>query len=303
MDLKKALELAQAMAHADKETGGNGNSAAGKPVHYQVKKNSRPPKSKTKPQGAGASKSCYRCGKRDHMANKCWAKNLTCHKCKRQGHVAAVCRSGQKSDNHSQVKAIGAEPEQGQCACTCQCKVHSSSVHVAASQQADKPDGDDEYSLYFHGSGTEKPIHDIDSEAEKPIIVQLTIKQIDMELDTGASKTIMCETTYNSQYGPDSLPLQPPGCVLNTYTHDKIPLLGSCGVCVQYQDQQENLPLVIVKGDGANLLGRDWLNFLNLDWSQIFRVNNVVSVRSRLEERHPALFADGLGQLRATLFL
>ena len=97
----------------------------------------------------------------------------------------------------------------------------------------------------------------------------------------------------------DKLPLQPPGCVLNTYTQSKIPLLGSCDVVVSYNGQQETLPLLVVKGDGANLLGRDWLQSLKLDWSQIFSVNSlpVESAALRMSQHHPLLFAQGLGEL------
>jgi len=271
LDFKKALETAQSMEQADKHARDLGGSS--KPVHQvnkfkQTSRNSKP-KTDSRPKGAGAStKACYRCGRQDHLANKCWAKNLTCHKCERKGHVAAACRSGKRRDGQSQ-SHVNQVVEQDQCTCSCTCK-EQSSVHVAKPEMPSNTNNDnnvtDEYSLYKHDT----------NRADSPFYVELMIngKQITMELDTGAGKTIISEATYN-QWGPDRPPLQPPDCKLNTYTHESIPLLGSCKVNVEYNEQCELLPLIIGKGEGANLLGRDWLKHIRLDWSQIFSVHNI----------------------------
>ena len=57
------------------------------------------------------------------------------------------------------------------------------------------------------------------------------------------------------------------------YTGDTIPVLGMIHVSVQHK-QARQLPLLIVKGDGPTLLGRDWLTQLRLDidWSSVYHV-------------------------------
>ena len=44
---------------------------------------------------------------------------------------------------------------------------------------------------------------------------------------------------------------------------------------VEYKNQKEKLPPVILNGNGPSLLGRNWLNILMLDWNYIFGVNKL----------------------------
>ena len=53
---------------------------------------------------------------------------------------------------------------------------------------------------------------------------------------------------------------------LQTYSRETIPFVGVRNVNVEYNGQLGQLPLVIVKGWGATLLGRDWLSQIRLDW-------------------------------------
>ena len=47
--------------------------------------------------------------------------------------------------------------------------------------------------------------------------------------------------------------------------------MGVAKVTVNHINQSKELPLLIVKGDGPTLLGRDWLTelTLNIDWSSL----------------------------------
>ncbi len=49
-------------------------------------------------------------------------------------------------------------------------------------------------------------------------------------------------------------------------------MLGHIDVPVQYEKQNVTLPLVIVKGERPALLGRNWLEKIQLDWPNIFTV-------------------------------
>ena len=42
-------------------------------------------------------------------------------------------------------------------------------------------------------------------------------------------------------------------------------MLGTVDVVVKYGDQTAILPLLVVKGEGPSLLGRNWLAALKLD--------------------------------------
>jgi hypothetical protein len=57
---------------------------------------------------------------------------------------------------------------------------------------------------------------------------------------------------------------------LKTYTRDQIPVKGTITVNVTYDQQQHsNLEILVVKGSGPSLMGRDWLKVMRLDSKSI----------------------------------
>ena len=119
-----------------------------------------------------------------------------------------------------------------------------------------------------------------------------------MEINTGASKTVLNEATYDGLR--DVLgPLRKTEAVLSTYTGEAIPVAGEIIVPVKYGSQQENLKALVVKGKAPNLLGRDWLGVILLDWNKILQITS--DKRSSLPDvlsKYPDAFADGLGTLK-----
>jgi len=61
-------------------------------------------------------------------------------------------------------------------------------------------------------------------------------------------------------------PLQPTNTRLQTYTSEKISVLGPLKVQVLHNSQTKHLSLLVIKGQGPSLLGRDWMNWLTLNW-------------------------------------
>lgn len=81
-----------------------------------------------------------------------------------------------------------------------------------------------------------------------------------------------------------------------TYTGEEIPILGTTTVNVTESNTVfENTQLRIVKGDGPNLLGRDWLEVIKLDWGKVHRL----SLSQVLKSNH-SVFGEGLGKLEGT---
>ena len=66
---------------------------------------------------------------------------------------------------------------------------------------------------------------------------------------------------------------------------------------MKYQTQEMQLPLVVAQGKKPVLLGRDWLEKLNLDWSAIFKVSHVPTVENILVKCE-ALFEKGYGHIK-----
>ena len=76
-------------------------------------------------------------------------------------------------------------------------------------------------------------------------------------------------------------------------------MAGEIILPVKYGSQQENLKALVVKGKGPNLLGRDWLGVIRLDWNKILQITS--DKRSSLPDdlsKYPDVFADGLGTLK-----
>ena len=51
------------------------------------------------------------------------------------------------------------------------------------------------------------------------------------------------------------------GNTVETYTGEKIQPLGTCSVEVKYKNEDAILPLLVIKGNGPNLLGPNWLSY------------------------------------------
>ena len=60
---------------------------------------------------------------------------------------------------------------------------------------------------------------------------------------------------------------------LRTYAGTTIEPLGRAYVNVCHNSQQHRLPAIIVPGSGPNLLGRDWLAVLKVNWATVYQVD------------------------------
>ena len=78
-----------------------------------------------------------------------------------------------------------------------------------------------------------------------------------MQLDTGASLSLMSENTFKELWPDRSL--SPSQVRLCSYSGESIPVLGSVSVTVTYKTQCHKVTLIVVKGSGITLMGRNWL--------------------------------------------
>ncbi len=118
-----------------------------------------------------------------------------------------------------------------------------------------------------------------------------------MEVDTGAALSLISEATYHRLWPTDVAPeLQEVKINLRTSTGEELVVLGSTQVRVQYKEQQEDLCLLVVQGNGPSLLGRDWLTKIRLDWHELHLVqpSSALTLDSVIE-KHRTLFKNELG--------
>ncbi len=88
-------------------------------------------------------------------------------------------------------------------------------------------------------------IHAVPSvESRKPYVVQVIVhgKPVCMEVDTGATLSVMTHNTYLATWGSAQAPLiKPSSAHLCTYTGQTLTAVGMVEVDVQYGEQQASL--------------------------------------------------------------
>ena len=110
---------------------------------------------------------------------------------------------------------------------------------------------------------------------------------------TGASLSLISERTWRKTLG--GVPLENSEIKLRTYSGEGLQVLGKKNVMVKYGKQEFCLPLIVIKGDGVSLFGRNWLEVIKLDWRVI---NKLSSPLDQLLSKHQEVFQEGLGTLK-----
>ena len=114
-------------------------------------------------------------------------------------------------------------------------------------------------------------MYQVSSGSSKPLTVTVNL-DVEMEVDMGASVSLISEEKLHQLQGKGSIALQSSKAKLLTYTGESIGVLGSAEVKVEHHGQVATLPLIVTKGTGPSLLGRNWLTAPRLDWQKIFTV-------------------------------
>ena len=204
---------------------------------------------------------CSRCLSTRHLAEKCPFISKKCFNCSRVGHIAAACRSKTK--------------------------------HTGWRREALQLQEEETYSLHQLTAPRRRP-------KVPPITTTLRLngRFVSMEIDTGASASLISDSTYREELG--GLPaLQPASILLRTYSGEKITVEGQIQVEVQVGESTPKLlNLLVVAGSGCNLLGRDWLEELRLDWMSVRQVRQE-AMPDRLKElldKYSGVFSPGLGK-------
>ena len=253
------MEIALAMEVADKQASNFRNSPETGGINYV--KPPHPPKTPKQ------RKPCFRCGE-DHVPQKCRFKDENCRNCKSKGHIAKMCKK----------KAPTARTEQNW---------RKQSVRYMEAGDQPPNNQDDEFKLFQISQ--EKP------EPSITLPVKVNGEDCSMELDTGASVSIMSEEAWKKRF--PKAPLEKSTLKLRTYTGEALDIIGQAHVQVAYQDQTANLPLQIIKGKGPSLFGRNWLRDIKVNWGSIKKIScdldNVLT-------KHKSVFNDELGTMQGT---
>ena len=153
-----------------------------------------------------------------------------------------------------------------------------------------------------------KPVYIIQSakstSGEKPYIINLKVKDknINFEVDTGASVTLINKETYEGNWNKQQAPLKPCNTILRTYTGDDIKVLGKIEMLTEHKKNKEIVPIIVVEGSGPNLLGRDLIRKLNME-KDILKVPCPVNLltsanKSIIVNKHANLFNNEMGLVK-----
>ena len=117
-----------------------------------------------------------------------------------------------------------------------------------------------------------------------------------MEVDTRAEVSIISEDTYKTVF-PELQPAKS-NVLLKTYPNVVMKVVGELPVKVQYGKQTETLTLIVVSGSRPSLLGRDWLQKLQLDWQKMcHQISSFSSKVFSLCTKYANLFKDELSNV------
>ena len=116
-------------------------------------------------------------------------------------------------------------------------------------------------------------------------MMQLDGKRAIMEVDTGAVVSVKSSKSLNSLFPRATL--QKTTVRLRTYMAKEMPVMGQRSVGIRYGSYNGKHMLYVVKRDGPCLLGRDWLEHIQLDWASIKAVymNKTLSKTEALVQR------------------
>ena len=217
---------------------------------------------------------CWRCGGGSHWPDICRFASYKCHNCSKFGHLAKMCPTKKTS-------ARFRRPER------------KTNVVETAEEWGDDFSAVDDSNQQEESCRTEN----IQRVSVPPISCRVHFQStdVDMELDTGSSVSLIGQDTF------ERLKVRPKlrSCSARskTYTGQSIPVLGEFDTSVMYEgNSYRTLTVVVVKGARTNLLGRDWLKKISINWQAVHAVRG--TSLEALKEKHRRLFEPGLGELK-----
>ena len=198
-----------------------------------------PPRHANTVPGHSDARFCPGCGKSPHNRTECSAWGEICFKCDKRNHFANVCRSTTENTN----------------------------LVANVEQQLSRTDADLSV-LSLYNTNTQH------RDMVKPYecTIKVSSMPVTMEIDTGCSVSLLSHTEWAriKEKAPKlTLDTQNVPC-LRTYSGHNIQPLGRTLLDVYHNDTHYQLYALVVPGTGPNLLGRDWLSVLQLNWAKLY---------------------------------
>uniref|UniRef100_A0A5S6Q2K1 Reverse transcriptase domain-containing protein n=1 Tax=Trichuris muris TaxID=70415 RepID=A0A5S6Q2K1_TRIMR len=188
------------------------------------------------PSAAQPRKPCHRCGG-PHSPMTCQFRNAACNYCKRTGHIERACWSKRQFNG---VKHNVTPVERNTTNCV--------------TFQAD------EYKINRTACSATKWM----TEPVVRVKVKLNGVSIDMEVDSGASFTVLSESVFKRLSSKSQSRLEAFPQLLCDFQGHRVHVLGAASLNVEFGTYSGMLTALIVKGQRSSLLGRNWFKPLGI---------------------------------------
>ena len=292
LTFNKAIEVANAREAAAKDVKEMGKSSSINLVNNRNNFSNKPkPNFQTKPnfqsktsfqnKNSAPKSQCNGCGGK-HWKKDCPFKGAECHNCRQIGHIKKMCFSN-KSNKY--------ETKNNQ--------THNIAPNSSYDDEYAKIEEYDHY-IYANSCNT-KP--------SQPILVPVEVNKVktNMELDTGATRSLISMETYQKLWPNKSErpQLEPCDDKLRVYGGSLLPISGQISVNFKHvpSNCEKKVVLIVVDKSGPNLLGRDILKQFKLLDCQI---NSVADPDAKFSEdiksEFPNLFKNDLGCFKEKKF-
>ncbi|XP_052758388.1 uncharacterized protein K02A2.6-like [Galleria mellonella] len=211
----------------------------------------------TEPMEIGRIKSndCRHCARLHKTGERCPFVKARCYFCKRYGHIASACER--------RLAKVHQTTECGEGSC--------------------KSLPEEMLGVY---NCTEKYLPAIRAD------VIIDGVSLSMEIDSGASRTIISEETYYKLWVTPP-PLNPTNIKLVTWTREPLKVLGLANVRASLGNKEAQCELLVITGKGPSLLGRNWFNPLDIHVSGLCWSNEELA---SFIDKFPDLFKNDLGE-------
>ena len=273
LTLEKAVQLAQAHESARQETYAlrgdtRRHAPATQPETAFVVKRQPHAGSGKAPTTPGAEKECYRCGGKGHHPDKCWNKTRECHVCHKKGHIARACRS----KNMKLMKSSSTPSWKN--------------TKGTKAQTTYEVEEEEVCSLYA-----------LSSKQAVKVNMEVAGQELELIVDTGASVAVIPEEIYKKDLW--HVKLQKSTTKLESYCGKSLKVIGEARVPITYENQTAMERFVVV--DASNkpaVMGRNWLNKIQLDWTSLFNVEMKREKGLDPPAEFPDLFQERMGKLK-----
>ena len=275
----KAVEVATAREAAAKDSKEMGNRPTSinfsnnSKTKYNQKENNKQKSNSTK---AMPKSPCNGCGGR-HWKSDCPFKNAECFSCHEKGHIKSKC-----------FRTAGSK----------QAKKQEQNYNYYS-----EPSNASEYEQYIYSNSSNNSYDPI------KVAVELNGVKSNMELDTGASKSLISKNTFYGLWNEGNRP-KVGQCNenLRVYGGSTLPIMGEIVVDLKHlaSGKMVKAKLIVIDKDGPTLLGRDILSRLEILPKEINNIQKHGKQESQfkmdIKNQFPKLFSSGLGTYKGQKF-